>query len=45
MHLHVQPRRIGDGLLRIYPEAPPSAADVGMLDALAAELRVRLVQP
>ena len=44
VHLHVQPRRIGDGLLRIYPEAPPSAADVEMLDALAAALRVRLGQ-
>jgi histidine triad (HIT) family protein len=25
LHLHVQPRRLGDGLLRIYPGAPVDA--------------------
>lgn len=44
VHLHVQPRRIGDGLLRIYPDALPAAADPEMLEALAVELRARLVQ-
>ena len=25
MHLHVHPRRLGDGLLRVYPDAPVDA--------------------
>ena len=45
VHLHVQPRRIGDGLLRIYPDAPPATAGFEVLEALAAELRLRLLSP
>lgn len=41
VHLHVQPRRSGDGLLRIYPEAPPTPPR-SELDALAAQLRAGL---
>jgi histidine triad (HIT) family protein len=28
MHMHVHPRRLGDGLLRVYPEAPVDADPV-----------------
>ncbi len=45
VHLHVQPRRVGDGLLRIYQQGVPAPADRAMLDALAARLRVALVAP
>jgi len=38
VHLHVQPRRLGDGLLRIYPDAPPTLPRAE-LDVLAAQLR------
>lgn len=41
VHLHVQPRRMEDGLLRIYSTPPPSP-DRGELDAIAAELRDEL---
>ncbi len=41
-HLHVHPRRTGDGLLRAYPHAVPSPADPLQLDALAQPLRARL---
>lgn len=41
-HLHVHPRRIGDGLLRVYPAAVPVPADAALLDALAQSLRARL---
>lgn len=41
VHLHVQPRRQGDGLLRIYPDSPP-AAGRSELEAIAAELRAEL---
>lgn len=42
VHLHVQPRRTGDGLLRIYPDAAPEAADRVLLEKLAAPLRAAL---
>ena len=45
VHLHVQPRRTGDGLLRIYPDALPSPASYEALEALATELRVHLAPP
>jgi histidine triad (HIT) family protein len=41
-HLHVHPRRTGDGLLRAYPGAVPAPADPLRLDALAQPLRARL---
>jgi histidine triad (HIT) family protein len=41
-HLHVQPRRVGDGLLRVYPGGAPRPAGADELDALARALRARL---
>jgi len=41
-HLHVQPRRSGDGLLRVYPGAAPAAAEGAELAALAGLLRAGL---
>ncbi len=38
-HLHVQPRRLGDGLLRVYPRGAPAPASREWLDELAAQLR------
>lgn len=45
VHLHVQPRRVDDGLLRIYRQGVPAPADRAMLDALAARLRAALAAP
>lgn len=39
VHLHVQPRITGDGLLRIYPDASPTPATRAVLDGLATTLR------
>jgi len=40
VHLHVQPRMSGDGMLRIYPEPqPPAPAGRETLDAWAGRLR------
>lgn len=40
VHLHVQPRMSGDGLLRIYPDTqPPAPAARDALDVWAARLR------
>lgn len=39
VHLHVQSRMKGDGLLRIYPDAPPTPATRAVLDRLATTLR------
>ena len=40
VHLHVQPRMSGDGLLRIYPEPqPPAPTGWETLDAWAGRLR------
>lgn len=41
-HLHVQPRRIDDGLVRIYPDGPPPPSDAAERDAIARSLRVQL---
>lgn len=41
VHLHVHPRRTGDGLMQVYPVHPRSS-DRGELDRLAAELRSAL---
>lgn len=41
-HLHVQPRRVGDGLMRVYPDGVPSATKIGELEAIAQTLRPRL---
>ncbi|WP_233198668.1 MULTISPECIES: HIT domain-containing protein [Luteimonas] len=45
VHLHVQPRKTGDGLLRIYPDAPPAPPARAVLDALATTLRAALDRP
>ncbi len=42
VHLHLLTRRIGDGLLRIYPQRTPSATSRPRLDALAASIAGRL---
>lgn len=43
VHLHVQPRMSGDGLMRIYPDArPPAPAAREVLDAWAGRLREAL---
>lgn len=39
VHLHVQPRMRGDGLLRIYPGQPPAATGRAALDAWGGRLR------
>jgi len=41
-HLHVQPRRVGDGLMRVYPDGVPSATKVAELETMAQALRSRL---
>jgi len=41
MHMHVHPRRIGDGLLRVYPDAPVDADPV-VRAAYAERLRKAL---
>lgn len=41
-HLHVQPRRVGDGLLRVYPGRPPAPASRETLDDLAGRIRASL---
>lgn len=42
LHVHVHPRRLGDGLLRIYP-SPPALPDATTRDRYAAALRSHLV--
>jgi histidine triad (HIT) family protein len=41
LHVHVHPRRLGDGLLRVYP-APPPHPERATLDGWAARLRAAL---
>lgn len=41
-HLHVHPRRHGDGLMRVYLDGVPAAANPDRLDAWAHDLRQRL---
>jgi histidine triad (HIT) family protein len=38
MHMHVHPRRLGDGLLRVYP-GPPTDADLMTRASYAERLR------
>jgi histidine triad (HIT) family protein len=38
-HLHVHPRRVADGLLRIYPHGAPPPAPQAELDDLAKRIR------
>lgn len=38
-HLHVQPRRYDDGLLRIYPTQVPEPEERAILDHLASVIR------
>jgi histidine triad (HIT) family protein len=40
-HLHIHPRTLADGLLRVYPSAP-ALPDKTMRDAYAARLRAHL---
>lgn len=42
LHFHVHPRRIGDGVLRIYPATPPTP-DAATRDAYAARIRAHLI--
>jgi histidine triad (HIT) family protein len=41
-HLHVHPRRPGDGLLRVYPDGSPSCTGAEGLEGMARSLRSRL---
>jgi histidine triad (HIT) family protein len=41
LHFHVHPRRLGDDLVRIYPQLPPDTDRAG-LDDIAARLRAAL---
>lgn len=41
-HLHVQPRRSGDGLLRVYPDGVPPAVAMDELVALSQTVRSHL---
>ena len=45
VHLHVQPRQPGDGLLQVYPGGLPGPAPRPQLDAWAARLRQALRTP
>ncbi|WP_347259465.1 HIT domain-containing protein [Rudaea sp.] len=38
-HLHLQPRKSGDGILRVYPHSAPAPTARAQLDELAAQLR------
>jgi histidine triad (HIT) family protein len=41
-HLHVQPRRVADGLLRVYPHGAPAPASRAELEQLAERIRSSL---
>lgn len=41
-HLHVQPRRVADGLLRVYPQGVPAPAARAALEQLAERIRSSL---
>jgi len=41
-HLHVQPRRVADGLLKVYPSGLPAPASRSELDRLAERIRSTL---
>lgn len=38
-HLHVQPRRVADGLMRVYPHGVPAPSSREVLDELAGRIR------
>jgi len=42
VHLHVQPRRVADGLMRVYPNGVPAPSPRAKLDRLAARIAARL---
>lgn len=42
VHLHVQPRRVDDGILRLYRHGLPAPSDRPSLDALAERIAARL---
>lgn len=42
VHLHVQPRRVGDGILHLYRHGLPAPSDRPSLDALAERIAARL---
>jgi len=41
-HLHVQPRRVADGLLRVYPQGVPVPASRDQLERMAERIRLSL---
>ncbi|WP_267225257.1 HIT family protein [Dyella silvae] len=41
-HLHVQPRRVADGLMRVYPQGVPAPAARAELEQLAERIRSSL---
>ena len=41
-HLHVQPRRVADGLLRVYPQGLPAHAPRDVLEQMAERIRLSL---
>lgn len=45
VHLHLHPRRVGDGLLRVYPRGLPRPTPTTELERLAAPLRAALGDP
>lgn len=45
VHLHVQPRQLGDGLMRVYPQGVPAPARRDVLDRLAQRIRPHLATP
>lgn len=44
-HLHVQPRRVADGLFRVYPQGVPAPSPRAQLDELAHRIRHFLPHP
>ena len=42
VHLHVHPRRVGDGLLDVYPRGLPEPVPRAVLDELAGRVRAAL---
>lgn len=43
LHIHLHPRLVGDGLLKIYPSRA-NCPDRGTLDAFAAALRLKIAK-
>ncbi len=42
VHLHLQPRQVGDGLMKVYPHGVPAPVPRDALDQLAARIRPHL---